>query len=341
MKKHLKKVHHHLKKSAEAMGANPWILISVILGLILIWAAFRYNMIHDIQSAKSPAQLEPELEQYVQQYLTRGIPVKISNMTKVNSGLYSMNVEINGQVVKSYVTVDGKIFFPYGYPVMTANTTSLQGAQSQSVPKTDRPDVKLFVMSYCPYGLQMEKAFLPVQKLLNGKADMSLNYVIYSHYGNQCLGNGTYCSMHGKDELEEDIRQMCIRKLYGNDTFWKYVDRFSKEGSYQNKTIWKSVLSEMGLDESRIMSCVGQEKKELAMLSAEKSLNEKYSVQGSPTLIINGKTMRVSRSPEAVKEAICSAFNNPPAECQQNLSSQSTSPGFGSGAGSGSAGSCS
>ena len=344
MKKHLKKIHHHVKKSADAVKSNPWIATSLILALILVWAAFRYNMMYDITARKSAAELKPELEGYISKYLMKGTPVNLTNLTKMNAGLYSMDVEINGQHVRSYATDDGKLFLPYAFPVIQTEKTSLSGTPStvsQSVPKSDRPDVKLFVMSYCPYGLQMEKAAIPVEKLLGGNTKFSLNYVIYSNYGNECLGNGSYCSMHGKDELEEDIRQMCIRKLYGNDTFWKYVDAFSKEGSYQNKTIWKKVLSEQGLDESRIMQCVDQEKSSLDMLSAEKTLNGKYRVSGSPTLVVNGKTMSVSRSPEAVKEAICSAFNNPPSECQQNLSTQQTSPGFGSGASSGSAGSCS
>jgi hypothetical protein len=87
-------------------------------------------------------------------------------------------------------------------------------------------------------------------------------------------------------------------------------------------------------------------------------LNEKYGVGGSPTLVINdtvvvvdsqdcpGKDIKCTvisdfnRSPEKVKEAICNAFLNSPPECQQNLSSTSTSPGFGLDSGSSSSGKC-
>jgi len=63
-------------------------------------------------------------------------------------------------------------------------------------------------------------------------------------------------------------------------------------------------------------------------------------VRGSPTLVINDVVLEVDRSPEKVKEAICNAFLNPPSECQQNLSSTSTSPGFGLDSGSSSSGKC-
>ena len=51
----------------------------------------------------------------------------------------------------------------------------------------------------------------------------------------------------------------------------------------------------------------------------------------------------VSRSAEAIKEAVCSAFITPPAECEQTLSTNTESPGIGpigSGSGSSSEGQC-
>ncbi len=74
--------------------------------------------------------------------------------------------------------------------------------------------------------------------------------------------------------------------------------------------------------------------------NVEADLNTKYGVRGSPTLVINDKVVSINRSPEAYKEAICSAFTNPPEECNQKLSESPTSPGFGGGVGSSSGGQC-
>ena len=63
-------------------------------------------------------------------------------------------------------------------------------------------------------------------------------------------------------------------------------------------------------------------------------LNTKYNVQGSPTVVINDKDVSSSlstRSPEALKQLICSAFNNQPDECKTALSSDQPSTGFGAG----------
>ena len=58
-------------------------------------------------------------------------------------------------------------------------------------------------------------------------------------------------------------------------------------------------------------------------------LNDQYGVQGSPTLVINGAVVDVSRSPEAIKQAVCAGFTSPPKECEQTLSALAYQPGFG------------
>ena len=43
---------------------------------------------------------------------------------------------------------------------------------SQEITKTDKPNVELFVMSFCPYGVQAETAMKPVVDLLGDSADI-------------------------------------------------------------------------------------------------------------------------------------------------------------------------
>ena len=52
-------------------------------------------------------------------------------------------------------------------------------------------------------------------------------------------------------------------------------------------------------------------------------------ISGSPTFVINGVQVQVGRSPEAVKKAVCDAFNTAPSECSQTLSIASVSAWFG------------
>ncbi len=263
------------------------------------------------------------------------------------SGLYKIITSYQGNQIPVYMTKDGKYLIQGVVEISKIpkrqNTQRVE-TQNAEVPKSDRPKVNLFVMSYCPYGLQMEKAFIPVMKLLGSKADIEINFVYYA--------------MHGKKEIDENTRQYCIQKEQ-SDKFVNYLECFVQSGN-----VTKCIL-EAGIDETALQSCIENTDKEFNItgLYNDKStwvggfplypidaqLNSKYGVGGSPTLVINNVRLAplredcttadeqagkciiypVERSPEAVKKVICSAFRNPPEECNQTLSSSWESPGFG------------
>ncbi len=215
-----------------------------------------------------------------------------------------------------------------------ANVPSEENAPQQTtVPKSDKPEVELFVMSYCPYGLQMEKAFLPVMDLLQKKADLSIKFVYYA--------------MHGLPELQENTRQYCL-ETEQPDKFIPYMQCFV------NKDDSSGCLSLVKANQSKLNACVIATDKKYGTIEKyndkttwlggnypvypiHQDLNDKYGVQGSPSLVINGVESSAARTPEAIKEAVCAAFNNPPAECEQSLSNSAPSAGFGTASGSGSA----
>lgn len=198
-----------------------------------------------------------------------------------------------------------------------------------NAPKSDRPKVELFVMSYCPYGLQMEKAYLPAWELLKNKADFSVKFVSYA--------------MHGLKEIEENNRQYCI-EIEQTAKFIPYLKCFTGKDDH------KGCLATAGVDQGKMNTCVTNANNKFGTLTKynDKStwlsgnyplypvnadLNEQYGVQGSPTLVINGVVAQANRTPEAVKQAVCAAFNSSPAECQQSLSTASPVAGFGTGTG--------
>lgn len=222
-------------------------------------------------------------------------------------------------------------------PVAVAETGNVPEVQQAvdttppaNIPKTDKPKVELFVMSYCPYGLQMEKALMPAWDLLKNKADISVKFVSYI--------------MHGKEEIDENTREYCIQKEQPSK-FATYLKCFYAGVSGQAPD-YKSCLTQAGVNTTQLNSCVSKTDKQFGITDKfndqstwlsgryplypiHESDNSKYGVQGSPTLVINGVEAQVGRTPEAVKSAICAAFNNTPAECNNVLSNLSFQPGFG------------
>lgn len=203
-----------------------------------------------------------------------------------------------------------------------SNNTAQEIAE---VPKADKPTVEIFVMSYCPYGLQMEKAFLPVMELLKDKADMDIKFVSYA--------------MHGKPEIDENTRQYCIQKEQSGK-FLTYLKCFTAKDDSAG------CLKSSGVDTAKMNSCVAKADKDFGITAAfdnksswlsgqfpiypiHADLNEQYGVQGSPTLVVNGMEVSAARSPEAIKQLVCASFKNSPDLCGQILSNTIAGAGFG------------
>jgi hypothetical protein len=279
----------------------------------------------------SMEEAKVQTEQYINDNLMA--PGSVATITSVGKeyGLYKMKVDIGGgQVIDSYTSPDGKWFFPQALEInpATDDTNTNTPATSVDLPKNDKPVVELFIMSHCPYGTQIEKGILPVANLLNNKIDFQLKFVDYA--------------MHGEKEVKEQLNQYCIITEQ-NNKLNSYLSCFLEAGD------GPSCLTKAGINQKKLNSCVAKADKEF---KATASLNDpkkegwkgdfppvnfhaadnaKYSVGGSPTLIINGVEASSNRDSASLLTTICSAFSDAPDECQTELSSATPAPGFGTG----------
>lgn len=191
----------------------------------------------------------------------------------------------------------------------------------------NKPQIDFFVMSYCPYGNQAEEAIEPVYQLLKDKAIFNPRYVIYSNYGgggpNYCIDNGNLCSMHGIQELNQDIREACVNKYLGIGKWFEFALAMNKECNSGNAdSCWEGVAKKLGLDFEMIKKCQAEEG--VALMRENKALGDKLRVSGSPTVFIDGESYAGARTPEAYKTALCGAFETQPSECSVTLSGAST-----------------
>ncbi|MEA3254255.1 MAG: FKBP-type peptidyl-prolyl cis-trans isomerase [Candidatus Altiarchaeota archaeon] len=194
------------------------------------------------------------------------------------------------------------------------------------MPKLDKPEVDLFVMSHCPYGTQIEKGMLPVAELLGDKIDLTVRFCTYA--------------MHGKLELDEETIQYCLQRDEGGK-YLDYLACFLKDGESG------VCLKEAGVDLVGLSACVKETDEAFGItegfedestwlsgrfpvFAVDEALNEKYGIQGSPGLVINGAVAeRAGRDSASLLEAVCLGFKDKPAECSEVLSSAVPAPGFG------------
>ena len=300
------------------------IAISLVLIALGVGAYF-YTSKGNFGSAAQLEAVRVKAEKFINDNLVApGTNAKIKSIAE-ESGVYKIYVSVGNQEIVSYLSKDGKSLFPQVISMETPSAADSATA-GQEAPKTDKPEVELFVMSYCPYGLQAEKGILPVVDLLGSKIDWQLKFVDYV--------------MHGDKEIDENLRQYCIQKN-APSKFNAYLECFTKQDNAS------ACLTSTKIDSSALAACVSQTDAQFKIkakaadnsqwqnsyppFDVNKDDNVKYGVSGSPILVINGITVQTARDPQSLLNLVCSAFTNPPSECQQKLSGDAPSPGFGEG----------
>lgn len=304
----------------------PWAALAIVVAA----AGAYYFYGQKITPSLTLEQAKIRAGEFINKNLMQGGATATISQVVEESGLFKISLNVSGQEYTSFMTQDGKKFFTTAIDVEAAQKESAtaQSQQNQAVTKTEKPSVELFVMSYCPYGTQAEKGILPVVSLLGDKIDFKLKFVNYL--------------MHGEKEMSENLRQYCIEKQEPQKLS-NYLNCFLKAGDAQ------SCLASEKIDVGKLASCEQTTDAQFkikqsfadknswdnpnyppfAIFSAD---NQKYGVQGSPTLIINGTTVATaSRDPESFKKAICDAFTNEPEACKTVLASVAPAPGFGEG----------
>lgn len=298
--------------------------IIIILAVLLIAEGFYSLSKFKVPDAVSLEEATQKTMNYINNNLVQD-PIKATLVeSNDESGIYSVKIKIEDQEYTTYVTKDAKFLFLQGIEMPEKVL-----AKDSGIPKQDTPYAQLFVMSYCPYGNQAEEMMMDVVNLLGNKAKIELHYVIYSNYqgggSNYCLDEESkYCSMHGIQELNQNIRELCVQK-YQKDKLWGFIKNVNTACNYQNvDSCWEAVARSAGVDVDEVKKCEKEEG--LILVEQELQLNKKYGISGSPQLVINDMEYDGGRSAEAYKTAICDGFNNPPEECSQVLGGGAAAP---------------
>ncbi len=292
-----------------------------LIGIFLVLILVGFGVYKLRPSFLSKTQVKNKLNKLFELTAGKGtIEIKNIENSKDSNLLYDVTVATkDGRSMDYKVTKDGKFI------LVAPLQENIDDLIDRYTPvKSDKPVIELFVMSYCPFGTQMEKAILPVIELLKDKVDFRLKFVSYV--------------MHGDDEIQENLRQHCII-MKNPEKLDPYLNCFLK-----SKNAY-SCLSSVSLDAKEIDQCMKEEDEKYKIsenveahpenkfpaFPIDDADNKKYGVMGSPTLVINGKVIdQAPRNSKELLDVICSYFNNPPEECSKgdSLSSENAMPGF-------------
>ncbi|MGC8812154.1 MAG: DsbA family protein [Candidatus Aenigmatarchaeota archaeon] len=317
-----------VKVSLKLPKINVWAISTVILafGIIAVWF-FKPSQTGFAVQVLSPEEAAKKAIDYINKNLvSQGTSASLVSVEDIGS-VYKVITSYQGSRIPVYISKDGSMLFLSAFNTSESLVQTPTQTQEFDAPDKEKPEVNLFVMSFCPYGVQAENLMKPVFDLLGTKADIKVHFIV--NVGGDTIDSVD--SLHGANEAKEDARQACIMKYYTQKTYWNYLIEFNSNcySLYRDDKkldeCWKKTAQKFGIDVDKIEKCAyGSEG--VALLKADEQLTNQYGVTGSPTLIINGARYSGERSSEAFKKAICSGFITQPSECSQNITvSSSTS----------------
>jgi protein-disulfide isomerase len=306
-----------------------WQALTLIFAVLFVGAFL--GKIPAMTSELSSQEAASKVVDYINKNLVQTGSVSLVSVEE-SGQMYNVTTSYQGQQIPVYVTKDGALLFVSTPLDMSQSVTTTQ--TTTAMVKTAKPTVELFVMSFCPYGIQAETIMKPVFDLLGSKADFKIKFIT-SISGNTI---DSVQSLHGTNEAKEDLRQVCIMKNYNDATYWNYLMAFDANcpSLINNDTAldscWKNAATQVGIDPTAIQTCANGSDA-LNLLKADEQAANNYGVQASPTLIINGAQYGGARSSSAFQQTICSAFTTAPAECSQTISSTASTTAVSGGCG--------
>jgi hypothetical protein len=168
----------------------------------------------------------------------------------------------------------------------------------------------LFVMSKCPYGIQAMNSMQEVLTNFKGNMDFEIHYIATDN------GDGTFTSLHGQTEVDEDIRESCVMKYYPTD--YKYMDYIWCRNKNIASSEWESCATDNSIDAAKIKTCSeGDEGKTL--LRQKIALSNELNIGASPTWMANNKVQFSGLDAQTIKTNYCQS-NSGVAGCDATLS---------------------
>lgn len=313
-------------------------IIAILITGVLIYANSNNGFSLSGLIGKSPKQVAEAAIKYINDNKMAETEATLVNYSE-ESGVVKITIKIGENEFPSYVSKDGRFLFAYEPIDMKpeekkADDGKKAGSENKTLEKADNAKLEAFVVSDCPYGLQMQRAMADAVK----NAPELASNVIVRYIGS--VSDGKIFSMHDPEangiEGKENLRQICLREEQPAK-YWDYVSCYMKKatGKLENGMPigdTTGCLVSTGVDTSKLNSCMSDSSKGLAYAKVDFDISDSYGVSGSPTLFLNGTKISESnyggRSSDGVKSMVCAGSNKEGGYCANKLNTTAAAASF-------------
>jgi len=243
---------HSVKNFIKKQNRNTIIGVIAVLVLVIVGGVYYFKTNPNTTWKIWQAGDKKIAEKAIKFINDNGLASTDASLVSVSreSGLVKIKIKIGGTEFDSYVSKDGKYLFPSVIEMKeaeetksTEKTSTTSAASCNDLTKADNPELEVYVVAACPYGLQIQRAMAEAVKSVPELA----NYIKVRYIGS--TDGKTIESMHGEEEATENLRQICIREEQ-SDKYWNYVSCHIKAGDSTG------CLSSAGVDTGKLSTCM-------------------------------------------------------------------------------------
>ena len=147
-----------------------------------------------------------------------------------------------------------------------------------------KPQVELFVMSFCPFGVQAEEELLPFIEKYGDAVDFNLRFIA-NLVEETDSDESKFTSLHGEVEVIENLRQIAVSQLYP-DRFFDFLLCRAKH----LESAWTQCAEKVGLDIDKVNKEMESERT-IRLFEADIQRSTTLGIRSSPTLVVDGKVI--------------------------------------------------
>ncbi len=165
---------------------------------------------------------------------------------------------------------------------------NLEELLASRVARMGKPTLELFVMSYCPFGVQAEEKIIPIVKKFGDTIDFQLRFIAQEKEAISLQEITPFTSLHGYPEVAENIRQLLIAREYPD----KYLDYILCRGKKLDKS-WEDCAAKLGIDVAKIQRLFDSPEAEQLFRENIKRATE-LGIKASPTILVDNHQFRAN-----------------------------------------------
>lgn len=167
---------------------------------------------------------------------------------------------------------------------------NLQELLTSRIARMGKPTLELFVMSYCPFGVQAEEKIIPIVKQFGDKINFKLRFIAREKETPSPKDITPFTSLHGYPEVAENIRQLLIAQEFPD----QYLDYILCRGKKLDKG-WEECAEKLGIDVVKIQGLFDTPEVSEQLFRENIKRATELGINASPTILVDNHRFQATQ----------------------------------------------